>query len=79
MPPPPTVLSRYGGWIPKSRKVYKAFFDDHLKFAKHSKRTNVAHEPAIAAFETAILSDPAMSFLFNRIFLQVAPENQVRF
>jgi len=75
--PPPTVLSRYGGWIPKSRKIHQAFFDDHLKFAKHSKRTNVAHEPAVAAFETAILSDPAMSFLFNRIFLQVAPENQI--
>jgi phosphatidylserine decarboxylase len=74
--PPPTVLSRYGGWLPKSRKIHQAFFDDHLKFAKRRK---VEHEPAVLAFKKAIKGDPIMSLLFGKIFLQVSSENRVRF
>ena len=76
--PPATVLSRYGGWLPKSRKIHQAFFDDHLKHAKHRIYKKVAHEPAVAAFEKAINDDPIMTLLFGKIFLQVSPENNVR-
>jgi len=72
--PPPTVLSRYGGWLPKSRKIHQAFFDDHLKFAKRRK---VEHEPAVLAFKKAIKGDPIMSLLFGKIFLQVSSENRI--
>ena len=72
-----TAFSRYGGWLPKSRIIHKAFFNDHLKLAKHRKRNKIEHEPAVLAFEKAIESDPDMSLLFTKIFLQVSSENQV--
>ncbi|KAF8954042.1 phosphatidylserine decarboxylase [Flammula alnicola] len=75
--PPPTVLSRYGGWLPKSRKIHQAFFNEHLKFAEDMKRRNAAHEPAVVAFEKAIQSDPIMTLLFRKIFLQVSSENHI--
>ncbi|KDR70256.1 hypothetical protein GALMADRAFT_103443 [Galerina marginata CBS 339.88] len=77
MPPPLTALSRYGGWLPKSRKIHQAFFDEHLKLAKHRQKNNVAHVPAVLEFEKAIKSDPIMSLLFRKIFLQVAPQNTI--
>jgi phosphatidylserine decarboxylase len=75
--PPATVLSRYGGWLPKSRKVHQAFFNDHLKRAKHRIYKKLEHEPAVLAFEKAITSDPIMTLLFDKIFLQVSPENNI--
>jgi phosphatidylserine decarboxylase len=75
--PPQTVLSRYGGWLPKSRKIHQAYFDDHLKFAKRRIYEGVAHQPAVVAFQKAIQSDPIMTLLFDKIFLQVSPENNI--
>ncbi|KJA18817.1 hypothetical protein HYPSUDRAFT_144417 [Hypholoma sublateritium FD-334 SS-4] len=75
--PPVTALSRYGGWLPKSRKIHQAFFEERIKFARHRSQRNLGHEPAIAAFERAIKADPIMSLLFDKIFLQVSPMNQI--
>jgi phosphatidylserine decarboxylase len=75
--PPATVLSRYGGWLPKSRKIHQAFFDEHLKFAKHRKKSNLAHEPSVLAFEEAVKSNPITSLLFREVFLQVSSESQI--
>ena len=76
---PTTALSRYGGWLPKNPKIHKAFFDERIKLARNRRQRKAAHEPAVAAFAKAINDDPTMTFLFNNIFLQVSPMNQVRF
>ncbi|KAH9477927.1 L-tryptophan decarboxylase [Psilocybe cubensis] len=73
-----TALSRYGGWLPKSRKIHKAFIDEQVKRAKLRPVRNVEElEPSVAAFKNAIDSDPVMKSLMTKIFEQVSPENLI--
>ncbi|KAF5334577.1 hypothetical protein D9758_018360 [Tetrapyrgos nigripes] len=73
---PSTRLTRYGGWIP-SPVVYNSFIHKHRVIASGRMSNGSAHIPAVAEFERAIKSDPVMTELWNQIFLQVSPLNQV--
>lgn len=73
LPSKNTVLTRYGGWLPANPAVYEAFFDDLLRAIDTKKD----HVPAVQDFETALKSDPELLDLFERTFLQAAPENRV--
>ncbi|KAF9234673.1 phosphatidylserine decarboxylase [Melanogaster broomeanus] len=72
---PKTKLSRYGGWLPP-REIHKQFIAHHFKLAVIRQRAD-PHVPPVQAFADAINAVPLMRGLFDQIFLQVSPLNQV--
>ncbi|KAJ3793515.1 phosphatidylserine decarboxylase-domain-containing protein [Lentinula aff. detonsa] len=74
LPSKQTILTRYGGWIPADRAVYKAFFDDLLRTIDVGK----AHNPAVQAFKDAVDADPELVDLFEQTFLQVSPQSRIK-
>ncbi|KIJ15837.1 hypothetical protein PAXINDRAFT_11415 [Paxillus involutus ATCC 200175] len=90
---PNTKLSRYGGWLPSSavhktfienhtNLVAKRLEDrtSHLHVPASDRLPGSAeslHVPSVQAFADAIHEDPVMSDLFDKIFLQASPLNQV--
>ena len=77
LPSKQTVLTRYGGWIPANPAVYDAFFNDLLR--TYDPKRPGAHVPAVQEFEDAIISssDIGLLNLFEKAFIQSAPENRV--
>ncbi|KAH8799230.1 phosphatidylserine decarboxylase [Flagelloscypha sp. PMI_526] len=76
---PKTTLSRYGGWLPSSRRVHERFIQKHVDLAgQRPKGRAPLHIPAVEEFERAIKSDQEMVDLFHQIFLQASPENKIK-
>ena len=76
--------SRYYGWLPRHREVHQAFIKE--KVTKAMERTEcarsgdakAAYTPPVARFSAVILGDTTIQRLFERIFLQVNTDPQVR-
>ncbi|KAJ3888565.1 phosphatidylserine decarboxylase [Lentinula edodes] len=77
LPSKQTILTRYGGWLPAKPEVYEAFFNDLLR--TYDPKRPGAHVPAVQEFEDAIISssDIGLLNLFEKAFIQSAPENRV--
>ncbi|KAJ7485422.1 phosphatidylserine decarboxylase [Mycena latifolia] len=80
--PGKTTLTRYGGWLPSTTEAYDSFFSQLTDKVSERRAKAVPHIPAVAAFARAMNapsgSEPKMIDLFNQIFLQVAPQNNVK-
>jgi phosphatidylserine decarboxylase len=74
-------LIRYGGWLPSSKVAYDSFFSQPTDKISDHRAKALPHIPAVAAFAKAMNassgSDPKMIDLFDKIFVQAAPQNKV--
>ena len=71
-------------WIPASGAVPLSYLTGGIRSSREildypEPRLLLNHIPSVTAFEIAIKSDPEMHDLFNQIFLEVSPENQVNY
>ncbi|KAJ7746013.1 phosphatidylserine decarboxylase-domain-containing protein [Mycena metata] len=80
--PDKTTLIRYGGWLPSSKEAYDSFFSQLSDKISDHRAKALPHIPAVAAFAKAMNhscgSDPTMIDLWNQIFVQAAPENEIK-
>ncbi|KAH7890910.1 phosphatidylserine decarboxylase [Phlebopus sp. FC_14] len=82
--PPKARLIRYGGWLP-SRTVHESFVKELIRITNGVRQDHKAshsgedapHIPSVQEFADAMNRDPVMKGLFDNIFLQVSPLNQV--
>ncbi|KAF7367587.1 Phosphatidylserine decarboxylase [Mycena sanguinolenta] len=77
-----STLFHYGAWLSHSRAAYKKFFSQLTgKVSLHWANKASTHTPAVTEFAKAINNpsdcEPKMIDLFNEIFVQAAPQNQV--
>jgi phosphatidylserine decarboxylase len=74
-------LIRYGGWLPSSKEAYDSFFSQLTDKISDHRAKALPHIPAVAAFAKAMNvssgSDSKMIDLWNQIFVQAAPQNEV--
>ena len=75
----PQILSStvYNGWLPADRAVHQHLVKKEITLAETRAKRDKAHETGVQNFRDAIVNDPEMNFLFNQIFLQAAPSNEV--
>ncbi|KAJ7239350.1 phosphatidylserine decarboxylase [Mycena rebaudengoi] len=80
--PGKTTLIRYGGWLPSSKEAYDSFFSQLTDKISDHRAKALPHVPAVAAFAKAMNhsygSDPKMIDLWNQIFVQAAPQNEIK-
>jgi phosphatidylserine decarboxylase len=72
-------LIRYGGWLPSSKEAYDSFFSQLTDKISDHRAKALPHVPAVAAFAKAMNHSygPKMIDLWNQIFVQAAPQNEV--
>ncbi|KAJ7896623.1 phosphatidylserine decarboxylase [Mycena olivaceomarginata] len=79
--PGKTTLIRYG-WLPSSKEAYDSFFSQLTDKISDHRAKALPHIPAVAAFAKAMnvssRSDPKMIDLWNQIFVQAAPQNEIK-
>ncbi|KAJ7795115.1 hypothetical protein B0H14DRAFT_3555790 [Mycena olivaceomarginata] len=76
------ILIRYGGWLPSSKEAYNSFFSQLTDKISDHRAKALPHIPAVAAFAKAMNAsfslDPKMIDLWDQIFVQAAPQNEIK-
>ncbi|KAH6907391.1 phosphatidylserine decarboxylase [Coprinopsis sp. MPI-PUGE-AT-0042] len=70
-------MSRYAGWLPSNRIVYRDFMRTHCEHGLRKARARAAHEGSVARFETAINADEELRSLFDLVFIQAAQLGEI--
>jgi phosphatidylserine decarboxylase len=74
-----TSLGFCGGWLSAHPLVEHRFFEELLALIHTPYNEGSSHTLPVAKFQRAIEADPELVDLFDQMFLQVSPENKVRY
>jgi phosphatidylserine decarboxylase len=73
----PTALIQYGGWLSSSRLVHFKLICDLKTCAMRKAKEAYPHTPPVEKFKSALLADPEIVELWDKIFLQVSSDNKI--